>query len=261
MPLAKGLGKKLGGCLVSTACLLAGREASATVIFHNAGTLSGFSSTNAEHNGSITQVSNVTYSGTTAIKAMQIYDPNYTGRYHSEAVVNDIYNRGDTGFYGFAFRLQADWEFDPQNYNIAQFIADFTDTGCDDWMPSTMIWVNGSSLDTRVKTGTPCNQSITSFNGIAQVTAGVWHRVELQVDWQSNSTGYFKVWYDGSKVLERYDIATTVADDRAFQFRVGLYANSWHDDGHMVGNQGTRQVWYDQVGVGTTFADADPNGW
>src|SRR5882762_8252941 len=111
MPLSKGLGT----CLVMTACVLVGREASASVIFHNTGTLSGFSSHNAEHNGSIAEVTNLTYSGTTAIKALQVFDSSYTGRYHSEVVANNIYKRGDTGFYGFTFRLQADWQFQNQS--------------------------------------------------------------------------------------------------------------------------------------------------
>jgi len=29
----------------------------------------------------------------------------------------------------------------------------------------------------------------------------------------------------------------------------------------MTGTQGTRTLYYDQVGIGTTFGEADPNGW
>ena len=253
--------KGLGTCLVMAACLLGTRESSATVIFHNTGTTSGWSSTNSEHNGSIAQVTNIVYAGTTAVKATQVYDSSYTGRYHSEFVKTNAYNRGDTGFYGFAFRLQADWQFQSQSYNIAQFIADFSNTGCDDWMPSTMVWLTGTSLNTRVKTGTICNQGTTTFGGVASVTAGTWHRVEIQANWQSNTTGYFKLWYDGAKVLEKLNISTTIADDRQFEFRVGIYANGWHDAGYMQGTQGTRQIWYDQVGIATTYAEADPSGW
>ena len=48
-------------------------------------------------------------------------------------------------------------------------------------------------------------------------------------------------------------------DDANFQYRVGLYANSWHDDDHMVGNQGFRQMWVDEVVVGTTYSDVEPD--
>jgi hypothetical protein len=43
--------------------------------------------------------------------------------------------------------------------------------------------------------------------------------------------------------------------------RVGIYANGWHDDGGMLGSQGTRSIWFDEIGVGTTFADADADQW
>jgi hypothetical protein len=29
----------------------------------------------------------------------------------------------------------------------------------------------------------------------------------------------------------------------------------------MLGTQGTRSVWYDEIAAGTTFADADPDKW
>lgn len=239
---------------------------SATQIFRNTGTTSGWDSINQEHFGTVQQVTNIVYEGSTALKMTQIYDSSYTGRYHSEVVKNDVYKRGDVGFYGFAFRLQENWEFDQQTYNIAQFIADFTDLGCEEtYMPSSMIWLYGNQLQSRVKYGNVCPtsaQQTNPFNNIATITAGVWHKIVIQANWQSDSSGYYKMWLDGAKVLEVYGIPTTVAQDRAFQFRVGLYANGWHDDqNHMEGSQGTRQVWYDEIAAGTTFADADPAQW
>jgi hypothetical protein len=99
---------------------------------------------------------------------------------------------------------------------------------------------------------------------LTTVTAGVWHKVEIQASWKTDGTGFYKIWYDGNKVLQEYNIDTTISDNinRPFQFRVGLYANGWHDDNHhMFGSQGTRQVWYDEIAAGTTFADADPGQW
>ncbi|WP_415910647.1 polysaccharide lyase [Oleiharenicola sp. Vm1] len=233
----------------------------ASVIFHNTGTTSGWDSINQEHNGTVIQVTNVVYKGSTAIKCTQVYDSSYTGRYHSEVVKNNVYSRGQTGFYGFAFRLQADWSFQNQSYNLAQFIADFSDYGCDDYIPTTMVWIRGNQLNSRVKTGPVCSATTTQFTNLATVSAGVWHKIVIQANWQSDSTGYFKLWYDGTKVFERFNIPTTLADGRGIQMRAGLYANGWHDDGYMAGSQGTRQVWYDQIGAGTTFADADPDQW
>jgi hypothetical protein len=113
-----------------------------------------------------------------------------------------------------------------------------------------------------VKQGTICAQRIQTFPDLATVSAAVWHTVVIQADWQTDGTGFYKLWFDGAKVLEEYNLDTTIDDGRAFDLHIGLYANGWHDDaGGMKGTQGTRQVWYDQIGVGTTFADADPAQW
>ncbi|KAL5333605.1 polysaccharide lyase [Aspergillus crustosus] len=248
--------------LLSTAALVAlSLPASAYQIFSNNGTTSGWDFTNQEHRGWVEEVTNVAYEGKTSIKVTQIHDDSYSGRYHSEVVKDNVYKRGDTGFYGFAFRLQDDWEFTGQSYNIAQFIADFNDSGCEDWMPSTMIWLQGDQLYTRVKTGSICDQSTETFSNLGYVSAGDWHRIVLQVSWQSDGSGFFKVWLDGEKLHQSEGISTTIDDDREFEFRVGLYANSWHDDGYLEGEQGERSIWYDEIAAGTTFADADPDQW
>ncbi|KAJ7828822.1 polysaccharide lyase-domain-containing protein [Mycena olivaceomarginata] len=130
--------------------------ATATQTFANRGTTpAGWDNVLKDHVGTVDQVSNVVY-GTngTAIKVTQTYDPAWTERYHFEVHHSQGYHRGEQGFYGFAFRLQQDWQFSPaQSYNLAQFIADFTDTHCDDWMPSSMVWIIGDQLATRVKRG------------------------------------------------------------------------------------------------------------
>ncbi|KAI0395790.1 polysaccharide lyase family 20 protein [Xylariaceae sp. FL0594] len=251
--------------LALSLCALSATTAQASQIFSNRGVMDGWDTFTHEDMGTVQPVTNVAYKDGNALKMTQIYDPNWSGRFHSEAVKYDVYKKGDTGFYGFAFRLQDNWQFSPaQGYNIAQFIADFTDLGCSEtYMPSTMVWIVGDQLYTRVKYGDVCPtsaQKTRTFPKLATVTAGEWHRIELQVSWQSDSTGYFKIWYDGQKVNETYNIPTNVGDGRPFQFRVGLYANAWHDQGYQ-GTQPTRQIWYDQIAAGTTFADANPDAW
>jgi hypothetical protein len=237
----------------------------ATQSFRNTGTKSGWDSFSIEHSGTVQEVTDVTYEGPSAIKATQTYDPNYSGRYHSEAVHNNGYKLGDTGFYGFTFRLQQDWQFSPsQSYNLAQFIADFSDykSSCDDWIPTSMVWIVGDQLYSRVKTWDDiCHQHVNTFANLAQVSAGVWHKVEIQASWKADSTGYYKLWFDGNLVVSKYNIPTTLNDPRTIGFHVGLYANGWHDDKQLKGTQGTRQVWYDEIAMGTMFADADPAQW
>ncbi|KAJ5822676.1 Polysaccharide lyase [Penicillium robsamsonii] len=245
------------GKIPSVAALLAlSLSAQASLIFKNSGTTSGWDKTNQEHRGTVKQVTDEAYEGKTALKMTQIYDEDYSGRYHSEVVKNDVYKRGDTGAYGFSFRLQDDWQFLPvQSYGIAQFIADFTDSGCEDWMPTTMVALKGDKLYSRVKEGSVCKQEVHGFNDLATVTAGEWHRIEIEAKWESDGTGHYTFYYDGEKVLDEQNISTTVEDDRAFQFRVGLYANGWHDDKQMKGSQGTRSIWYDEIAAGTKLSD------
>ncbi|KAJ6527280.1 polysaccharide lyase [Mycena leptocephala] len=238
--------------------------ASVTQTFANRGTTpAGWDFVLKENKGTVDQVSDVVYgNSSTAIEVTQTYTPGYTGRYHSEVHHFQGYHRGEEGFYGFAFRLQDDWQFCPaQSYNIGQFIADFTDTGCDDWMPASMVWIIGNQLATRVRTGSVCKQRTTEFKNLASVSAGDWHEVVIQASWQNDDTGFYKLWFDGVEVLEKLNIATTIDDARNFEFHVGLYANGWHDDGGMKGSQPFRQAWYAQIAIGTTFADADPDQW
>jgi hypothetical protein len=130
-----------------------------------------------------------------------------------------------------------------------------------------MMWVEGNVLRARRKGNNMCGPWTTGYDyeeyTVGTITTGAWHRVVIQADWQSTPTGYFKVWLDGTKTVEEYNVITTYVDDNKahhFQFSVGLYANSWHDQGKLIG-QGTRQIWIDEVGIGSEFKDADPDQW
>ncbi|KAM4060476.1 polysaccharide lyase domain-containing protein [Hirsutella rhossiliensis] len=245
--------------------LLATPRAQGARTFSNSGTLNGWDFVRREHQGTVTQVDNVSYkAGGTALKMTQRYDANYRGRFHSEVDHNYGYRRGDDLFYGFAFRLSDSWQFQDQSYNIAQFIANRPGAGCggDDWMPSAMLWIQGNQLASRIVSGhyrqPDCGRKVDPLPNLAVVEAGKWHRVVVQARWASDSSGFYKIWFDGKKVLDRRGVATTLDDDSVFQFRVGLYANGWHDDGHIKGSQDFRQVWFDEVAIGTEFKDADP---
>ena len=210
--------------------------------------------------------------GETQIACTQIFDPDYTNqdttgkgknRYHSE-LVHACATYGSTWYYGFAFRLMPGWEFDDQHYNIAQFNAGFRDPGVG-YIPITMIWLKGNQLNTRTGEGVVPGRKTTPYENLATVTAGEWHRVELQVHWVNDTTGFFKFWYDGKLLLDKENLPTDYQSKNATQpkidLRVGLYANGWHDDGHMVGTQGTRTIYYAHIGSGSTFPDADPASW
>lgn len=126
----------------------------------------------------------------------------------------------------------------------------------------SVMWVQGTELRTRRKGGNMCSADYEEYS-VGTIEPGVWYKVTIQASWQSDATGFYRVWLNGTKMVEDCDIVTTYLDASSnghFQFSVGLYANSWHDQGKLVGS-GDRQLWIDEVGVGTTFADADPDQW
>lgn len=234
--------------------------ARAEQIFSNRGTLEGWGGTQTEHKGEIKESTGIFFDEAPALSMSQTFDASYSGRYHSEVRVLNAYKHGDNRFYGFAFRLPADWQFDPpQSYDLAQFIAPFDK--CDSFMPTTMFWLEGSKLFTRLKSGSVCEQKTQELPLNATVKAGEWHKVIIEASWKSDVTGFLRLTFDGNLVLDEQNVATTVSEDVPFQFRVGLYANGWHDDKGMKGTQGFREVFYDKIAIATTFDEADPGKW
>ena len=70
-------------------------------------------------------------------------------------------------------------------------------------------------------------------------TQNQWHTLVLGVNWEKSKEGFFKVYYDGKKLIDLKEVATTMkADNRAFAMRVGLYATDWHNHhNHQAGKQ------------------------
>jgi hypothetical protein len=247
--------------LLSVLCLAAAPAVShATVYFSNTGNLSGWSKIYVEHNGSTTQVSSPVYKGSTAVRCRQVYDSSYTGRYHCELRADGLTNQGNDRYYSFTFYLPSNWQFVDQNFNIEQFIG--TPAECSSGQPWTMVWIRNNALSTRTTSGPDgCTRTSTDYLVTSSVQTGTWHRVVMRGRWRSDTTGLFQFWYDGSKVIDKQNIATCPDTDTAMEYAVGNYANGWHDSGTMLGTQSTRDVFVDHVRVATTYAEADPAQW
>lgn len=245
------------------ALLLAPAPAPAALLFHNAGTLAGWDAVRREHRGTVAEVANVAHAAPPALKMTQTYDARHRGRFHAEVVRADGYRRGDERFYAFAFRLSAAWQPQPQPYNLAQFIARRPGTGCGhaDWAPTAMLWIAGDRLAARLVSGPyrgpTCARDVVVLPELAAVRPGAWHAVVVHARWASDASGFFRLRFDGALVAELNGLPTTLDDDALFQFRVGLYANGWHDDARIDGTQFFRQVWFDDIAIGTEFADVD----
>ena len=125
-------------------------------------------------------------------------------------LVFDAARLGRTGYYGFAFRIDKDWDFDDNKVNLMQFMSDFSDVDCGrfskrHWMPTVMVWVRGDNLFARYRFGNPCENIHSSKSHLEKHTAdfklgkispGFWHTVILGIHWHRDKKGWFKVWYD-----------------------------------------------------------------
>lgn len=232
----------------------------AGVYFENTGTTDGWTTLWHEDKGSLLVTNNPTYKGMTAVRCRTIYDTNYSGRYHTEMRKSGMAALGENRYYGFAFYLPSNWEFDNQNYNIQQFIANVS--GCSGGQPTTMTRVYGHALNTRIVTGPDgCTRTAQYFTVVTNVTPGVWHTIVIHGNWQATNTGVFEFWYDGVRKLDKENVPTIPNDTTVFNLAVGNYSTSWHDDGYMLGTQGTRDIYIDQVRVADSYAEADPAAW
>src|SRR5262249_40964306 len=155
----------------------------ATIYFENTGTTNGWTTLWHEDQGSLTQLSDPTYKGPNAVRCRTVYRSTYSGRYHTELRKSGMAALGMDRYYGFAFYLPPNWEFDNQSYNIQQFIANVN--GCSGGQPATMTHIQNHALITRIVTGPDgCTRSAQSFTVTTNVTAGQWHRVVIHGNWQ-----------------------------------------------------------------------------
>jgi Polysaccharide lyase len=231
----------------------------ATVFFENTGTTNGWT-TLWHEKGNLLQTNSPTYRGPTAVRCETTYDPKYEGRYHTELRKGGMAALGMDRYYGFAFYLPANWEFDNQSYNIQQFIASVN--GCSGGQPATMTHLYGRSLITRTVTGPDgCTRTTHSLTVVTNVTPGVWHTVVIHGNWSATNTGVFEFWYDGVRKISQSGSPNIPNDDTVFNLAVGNYSNGWHDDGTNVGTQNIRDIYVDHIRVTDDYAEADPAAW
>jgi len=246
--------------LCALTAVLAPCVGNATIFFENTGLTNGWTTLWHEDQGSLLETNNPTYKGPSAVRCRTVYRPTYRGRYHTELRKGGMAALGMDRYYGFAFYLPANWEFDDQSYNIQQFIASVD--GCSGGQPATMTHLYGHSLITRLVTGPDgCTRTAHPLTVTTNVTAGVWHTIVFHGNWQATNTGVFEFWYDGVRKINQQNVETIPNDNTVFNLAVGNYSNGWHDDGTNVGTQNIRDVYIDHVRVTDSYAEADPSAW
>ncbi|TQV91465.1 integral membrane protein [Cordyceps javanica] len=240
----------------------------AKVTYYNSGVIKGWASMDKTHKGTVEEVKDISYKAKTSLKMTQTYDPKYHKEYRSLVVCPSSYQRGDAFWYGFMVRLADDWQFVDQPINILEFFSrrgvNGEQVNCGDFdMTGTTLWIQNDQLHGRhvggKYMGKDCKQNIIDLPNMAKIEPGKFHKIIFHVKWEDNGWGFSQWFVDGRKVVDKKDIATTVGGKWKFQFRVGASMPAWHDEGEMQGNQTVREIWFDEIAVGTEYKDVDPD--
>ena len=147
-----------------------------------------------ECKGSVDEITNMGFNGSSnCLKFTQRYEPTWHGRYHAEVYLDAATRLGETKYFGFAFMLDKAWRFDDKWYTISQFITNFKDWPCPkghkEWTPTTMVYLIGDVLYTRIRSGDICHETEKGnvIYKLAHVTPGEWHTVVIGANWQVHS--------------------------------------------------------------------------
>ncbi|OAA71174.1 integral membrane protein [Cordyceps fumosorosea ARSEF 2679] len=252
--------------LFLSALLLAAGSEARRPYFRNRGTLKGWDGKIMDHQGKIEEVTDVHYLSGRSLKTSQTYDEAHKELYRSVLIRKDGYEAGHHRFYNFMFRLAPDWEPVDQNATVSQFVS-HRDTGANcgvERLVGTSFYVFRNHLYARViggqYSGNNCEFKEHVFEQIAKVTPGEWHKVSFEGQWEfKKRKGAFRVWVDGKKVVDQKKIATTVAGRWPFKWHVGLDMSAWHHQGRVVGSQEKREAWFDEIAVGRSLLEVDPD--
>ncbi|KAL2265083.1 hypothetical protein VTJ83DRAFT_7593 [Remersonia thermophila] len=233
----------------------------AKVFFQNAGKIDGWNG-KSHTKGTIQETNTIFFSNRPSLNFTQIYDPGYDSLYHAQLRVDHGYALNEERYYGFAFRLDKNWNFEPPvDYVLARFMGTFP--SCDTTMPSTVLWLRGSKLWTQVVGGTSCDKEVVLYDlNQCAITKEKWHRVIIGASWKADKTGFLKIWFDGQEVLTKTNIKTTVSDQgsRKFEFTLGanMWGWYWQRDQYNPPRGATYTVYFDTITIADKKDEADP---
>ncbi|EAW15268.1 polysaccharide lyase [Aspergillus clavatus NRRL 1] len=163
----------------------------------------------------IQKIASLIHGGPSSLNLSHIHNPHT----NTNPINHTTYQLGDTNFYSFTFYLHEEWQFPLRSaFYLAQFTADFSDQTCNAYRPSGLVYVQGDQLHARVLVGTPCAPALTYFEDLGPVQVGKWHRVSIMVKWAADESGFYHLWFDGVKVLEKEGMETMIDDPRVFEF-------------------------------------------
>jgi hypothetical protein len=216
----------------------------ATVTFQNTGNKEGWPNfpQTPQAMGTISDVTAPAFQGNTAIKFTQTWIPNYSGRYHSEVVFQNIEKTGDDRYYGLAVYLEPNWVFAGDNICIQQWAGDGP------WM---LMEIRGHNL-------IMLRHAHGVIKTLQTMPAGQW--VRIVTHFRMSKNGIFEVWVNGVKKMSLADDFSVPATSGEARWSAGEYVTGWFGV-HTKPSPSFRQLFQDHYRVATTQAEAEPANW
>jgi len=215
-----------------------------TVFFQNDGNKEGWPNfpQTPQAKGTINDVTSPSFQGNNAINFTQTWIPNYTGRYHSEVVFQNIQKTGDDRFYGLSVLFPQPWNTADSKICIQQWAGDG---------PWILMELRGTEL-----------VFVRHALGVTNITGpmplGQWNRIVTHL--RATKNGILEVWVNGVKKFSLAGDFTVPSASGQARWSAGEYVTGW--TGVMTKpNPSFRQLFEDHYRVTSTEMEAEPANW
>ncbi|HTX20399.1 MAG TPA: heparin lyase I family protein, partial [Candidatus Aquilonibacter sp.] len=197
-----------------------------------------------EADGTINDVANPVYQGTTAIQFTQTWLTNYTGRYHSEVDYQNTQGVGDDRYYRITLFLPTNWIYTNSNVCIQQW------AGSGPWL---IMEIRGNDL--------VMLPHITGIQTLQTMPLGQWTRIVTHLN-TSSSNGLFQVWVNGIQRLNLTgNFSPTNAGSTEVRWSTGAYVTGWYGVTNAAPNPSFIELYGDNYRITDDFTDADTPYW
>jgi len=217
----------------------------ATIYFQNDGNKEGWPNypQKPEAIGTIDDITNPVFQGTTAIKFTQTWLTNYTGRYHSEVDFQNTQAVGDDRYYRTTVYFPTNWIYTNSNVSIQQW------AGGGPWL---IMEIRNNNL--------VMLPHITGIQTLQNAPLGQWLRIVTHLN-TSSVNGKFEVWVNGIQRLSLTgNFSPTNAGSTEVRWSAGAYVTGWY--GVLTPPTPSYiELYEDNYRITSTFAEADAPYW
>jgi len=232
--------------LLLALCLLlsAGAFVRAEIYFQNDGTRKGWPNypQTPQAHGTLTDVTNPVFQGTSAIKFTQTFDPTHNGRYHSEVVNYNCQSTGESRYYRTTVYLPTNWVYAQDAVCVQQWAGDG---------PWLIMEVRGTNL--------VILPHVAGIQTIAPMPRGQWVRIVTHL--VATNSGLLEVWVDGVKRLTLKGNFVPNSKSGKIRWSAGEYVTRWYPKPQATPNPSYRELFQDNFRMASTFEEADAAHW